>query len=258
LFEIRAVANRPKVVATVRSLARRADRTLDTVPAATDRRNDAHGSSSLVAGQACSEGHESMTSLGFGDGALIASDLTSPEVYARDRRGWHAQASAHRDARTVRVGPNAILAFEDRSTVRLQLQEMIRVEQISEPVSIQAEIDSYRALIPDGSNFKASFTLEFADAAERRAIGPDLAGIERAVWIRVEGLLPIFGIVDQRADAEGGAAPLMHRLAFELSLADVRAIRDGAQISVGIDHHHYNARLVVNDRQRCLLVDDLH
>ena len=196
--------------------------------------------------------------MGHDDGALIASDLTSAEVYARDRKGWHAQALAHREARTVRVGSNAILVFEDRFTVRHQLQEMIRIEQISEPVLIQAEIDSYSALMPDGNNFKASFMLEFADADERRAIGPRLAGIERTVWIRVDGMVRIFGDVGARADAQAGAAPLIHRLAFELRRQDVRALQTGAQLSVGIDHLYCNAKLLVNDRQRDLLVDDLH
>ncbi|HUL63095.1 MAG TPA: DUF3501 family protein [Burkholderiaceae bacterium] len=191
------------------------------------------------------------------DGALIASDLVSPEVYARDRKGWHAQALAHREARTVRVGPNAILAFEDQVTVRHQLQEMIRVEQMSEPSSIQAEIDSYRALLPDGSNFKASLTLTFTDAAERLAIGPHLAGIERSVWVRVEGQMRIFGAVDDTTDEQDAAAPLIHRLAFQLSLQDVQALHAGARLSIGIDHLHYNARLIMRDRQRCMLVEDL-
>jgi len=124
--------------------------------------------------------------LGSGDGPLIASDLMSSEAYARDCKGWHAQASAHRQARTVRVGANAILVFEDRLTVRHQLQEMIRVERISERAAVQAEIDRYASLMPDGNNLKASLMLEFADAAERRALGPSLLGIERTVWLRVE------------------------------------------------------------------------
>jgi hypothetical protein len=112
-------------------------------------------------------------------------------------------------------------------------------------------------LIPDGSNFKASLTLEFADAGERRAIGPNLAGIERSVWVRVEGQIRIFGAVDDTTDEQDAAAPLIHRLAFELSLQDVRALHTGARLSIGIDHLHYNARLIMHDRQRCMLVEDL-
>jgi hypothetical protein len=190
--------------------------------------------------------------------ALTASDLISSEVYARDRKGWHAHASAHRDARTIRVGPNAILMFEDRLTIRHQLQEIIRVEQLSEPASIQAEIDSYRFLIPDGNNFKASFILEFADADERRARGPSLIGIERAVWMRVEGLLRILGRVSNEPEAPAQAAPLLYRLAFDLNLHDVRSLRAGARLSIGIDHECYSAKLVVNETQHALLLDDLH
>jgi hypothetical protein len=210
-----------------------------------------------TAGRPSSDRREPFMPLGSGDGPLIASDLMSSEAYARDCKGWHAQASAHRQARTVRVGANAILVFEDRLTVRHQLQEMIRVERISERAAVQAEIDRYASLMPDGNNLKASLMLEFADAAERRALGPSLLGIERTVWLRVEGRVRILGRVTSGPETPGGPAPLTHWLAFELGDEDMRSLRDNTRLSVGIDHHRYSAKLVVLDKLRCLLLDDL-
>ena len=211
-----------------------------------------------IASRPSSDRREPFMRLGCGDRSLIASDLMSSAAYARDCKGWHAQATAHREARTVRVGANAILVFEDRLTVRHQLQEMIRVERISERAAVQAEIDRYTVLIPDGRNLKASLMLEFADAAERRAIGPSLVGIERTVWLRVEGRVRIFGRVTSGLDTPGSPPPLTHWLAFELGLQDMRSLRHDARLSVGIDHRRYSARLVMHDELRRLLLDDLH
>jgi hypothetical protein len=201
---------------------------------------------------------EAATKKGAPECVLVASDLMSPEVDAHDRREWHEQALAHRAARTVRVGPNAVLIFEDQLTVRHQLQEMLRVERISEPVSMLAEIDTYAALIPDGSNLKATFMLEFADTSERRAVGPGLVGVERRVWIRVEGHVRSRAAVDPGVDAAAsGGVPLTHRLTFELGRAAVRDLTNGGLLSVGIDHRNYHAVVVLREDQRRLLLDDL-
>ena len=59
--------------------------------------------------------------------------------------------------------------FEDRTTIRYQILEMLRAERIFESEGIQGELDAYNPLIPDGSNWKVTLLLEFPDADERRA-----------------------------------------------------------------------------------------
>jgi hypothetical protein len=171
----------------------------------------------------------------------------------------HAQVTAHRAARTVRIGPNAVLAFEDESTVRQQVQEMLRVEQISEPALVQLEIDAFAALIPDGQNLKATLTLEYADATERRAKTEALVGIANHVWVRIEGRARVFATVDAAADrAAGGALALTHQLTFELGRSGVRELESGGHLTVGIDHDGYHATLLLHDAQCHLLLNDLH
>lgn len=182
----------------------------------------------------------------------------SPEAYAHERDGVRAEITAHRLDRTVRVGRHARLVFEDERTVRYQIQELLHVEGICGETEIQAEIDAYAPLIPDGSNLKATLLVEFPDEDARGARLAQLADVESRVWVQVDGSSRVFGIADEdieRADADTTAA--VHFLRFELARPMVRGLAQGSRLSVGIDHPAYTAGLVVRENVRRSLLNDL-
>jgi hypothetical protein len=171
---------------------------------------------------------------------LKPEDLFSLEQYSRTRKEFRAQAIAHKKIRTIPVGPHTTWCFEDRLTVQYQVQEMLRVERIFEPEGIQEELDAYNPLIPDGSNWKATLLIEFPDAEERRRELTLLKGIEDRCWARVAGFPKVYAIADEdmeRENAEKTSA--VHFLRFELSPDMASRARQGAAISLGIDHDHY-------------------
>ena len=89
--------------------------------------------------------------------------------------------------------------------MQYQVQEMLRIERIFEAEGIQEELDAYNPLIPDGSNWKATFMVEFPDVEERKAMLARLVGIEEKVWLQVGDLDKIWPIADEdleRADEE--------------------------------------------------------
>src|SRR5689334_978560 len=100
---------------------------------------------------------------------LQPSDLYSLEQYARIRGSFRGEVMAHKKLRSVAIGPNATWIFEDRMTIQYQVQEMLRVERIFEEQGIMDELNAYNPLIPDGSNWKVTFLIEFPDIDERRA-----------------------------------------------------------------------------------------
>ena len=71
--------------------------------------------------------------------------------------------------------------------MQYQVQEMLRAERIFESEGIQEELDTYNTLIPDGSNWKATMMIEFADIAERQQALTRLIGIEDGTWMQVAG-----------------------------------------------------------------------
>ena len=98
---------------------------------------------------------------------LTRNDLWSLEEYANRRAAFRAEVIAHKRLRTVHLGSNVTLLFEDEKTVRYQIQEMLRIERTFESAGIQDELDVYNPLIPDGCNLKATMLIEYPDPEER-------------------------------------------------------------------------------------------
>jgi len=171
---------------------------------------------------------------------LRIDDLLSLEEYHRERPAFRSRVLEHKKRRQVAVGPNATLYFEDRLTIQYQVQEMLRIERIFESDGIEEELGAYNPLIPDGSNLKATFMLEYPDPAERKDHLAKLVGIERRVWLAVAGHSPVYAIADEDLDrATEDKTSSVHFLRFEFDAAMVRALKDGAPLAVGIDHDNY-------------------
>ena len=190
---------------------------------------------------------------------LTRDDLYSLEKYADVRDEFRSNVLLHKRNRRLELGTNAALYFEDRLTMHYQVQEMLRIERIFEAAGINEELEAYNPLIPDGSNWKATFMVEFPDIDERRAMLGQLVGIENRVYVQVGDLERVFAIADEdleRADANKTSA--VHFLRFELSAEQVEALRGGAPLTAGIDHDVYMVEISpVADNIRESLLGDL-
>jgi hypothetical protein len=190
---------------------------------------------------------------------LRAEDLYSLEQYSKLRAQFRPRVLAHKKQRTVQVGPNATLCFEDRLTVQYQVQEMLRIERIFEAEGIEDELQAYNPLIPDGSNWKATLLLEYPDADERKVALAGLKGVENRSWVQVAGHARVFAIADEDLERENDEkTSSVHFLRFELTPAMVDSAKGGAAIGVGIDHENYRHALEpLADAARAALVADL-
>ena len=157
---------------------------------------------------------------------LTREDLYSLEKYAAVRTEFRAKVMAHKANRRLAIGPHATLYFEDSLTMQYQVQEMLRLERIFEPEGIQQELDVYNPLIPDGSNWKATFMVEYEDVEERRAALARLIGIEKTVWVQAEGCGKVYAICNEDLDRETeDKTSAVHFLRFELTPEMVAAIK---------------------------------
>ncbi len=190
---------------------------------------------------------------------MIARDsLLTLEAYAKARPALRAEVIAHKKRRLVQLGNHVSLLFEDETTLRYQVQEMLRIEKIFEEEGIQAEIDVYNALVPDGSNFKATMLIEYKNEVERRAALAKLIGIEDRLFIQVEGQDRVYAIADEDLDRETEEkTSAVHFVRFELSPSMKAALLGGAQMMVGCDHPNYPAHVeeLPQDTLSALLVD---
>jgi hypothetical protein len=190
---------------------------------------------------------------------ISRDSLLSLESYAKQRKEIRAKVIAHKKNRTLHVGPHVTLIFEDELTIRYQIQEMLRVERIFEEEGIAGELDAYNPLIPDGSNFKATMLIEYEDVDERQRALASLKGIESALWLEVAGNTRIRPIADEDLERENEEkTSAVHFLRFELTAAMVRALKDGAALSIGVDHPHYSHVLApLRENIRAALIKDL-
>ncbi|MGB5570392.1 MAG: DUF3501 family protein [Sedimenticolaceae bacterium] len=171
---------------------------------------------------------------------LTRDDLFSLEKYAELRPEFRARVMAHKKNRQLPIGPNATLYFEDALTMQYQIQEMLRIERIFEAAGIQEELDAYNPLIPDGSNWKATFMMEYPDEQERREQLARLLGIEKHLWAQVADFARVTPIADEDMEREDEhKTSSVHFLRFELTPEMAAAVRNGAPVSMGIDHSAY-------------------
>lgn len=173
---------------------------------------------------------------------LTRQNLWTLEEYARRRPAFRAEVIAHKKLRTLAIGPHVTLIFEDETTIRYQVQEMLRIEKTFEEDGILAELEAYNPLIPDGRNLKATMMIEYEEAAERARELQRLKGIEDRVWMRVAGFDPIYAVADEDMERENeDKTSAVHFLRFELTEAMAAALKHGAALGVGVDHANYAA-----------------
>lgn len=189
---------------------------------------------------------------------LDRSKLWGLEAYAMERPAFRQQVIAHKRHRRVRLNAHAALYFEDFLTMKYQVQEMLRVERIFEPAEIEAEVEAYNPLIPDGSNWKATFMIEYPDVEERRRALEQLKDIERQVWAQVGDGDRIVAIANEDLDRSNeDKTAAVHFLRFELGADQVDALRQDARLRFGISHPAMTCETEVDGEVRDSLLNDL-
>ena len=193
------------------------------------------------------------------DTMITRESLLTLEAYARERSAFRSRVLAHKKARTVHLGEHVTLLFEDELTIRYQIQEMLRIEKTFEEAGIRDELDAYNALVPDGTNLKATMLIEYEDVGERQAALAKLRGIEKRTWLKVDGFDRVHAIADEDLERENDEkTSAVHFLRFELERPMIVALKRGAALGFGIDHPAYSAAVpAVTDATRAALVSDL-
>ena len=190
--------------------------------------------------------------------AIDRGSLLTLEAYAKVRKTMRAEAIAHRKRRSVALGEHMTLQFEDEQTIRRQIQEMLHIEKIFDEEGIQAEIDAYGPLVPDGSNWKATMLIEYPDPHERKRELARLIGVEDRLFVEVEGHARVYAIADEDLERENDdKTSSVHFVRFEFNDAQRQAIRAGAAVKLGCDHRNYPAHVQIGAETLASLAGDL-
>ncbi len=186
------------------------------------------------------------------------TSLLSLEEYAKQRPEIRAEAMRLKRIRSVFVGPNMTLQFENEATIRYQIQEMLRIEKTFEEEGIMDELEAYNPLIPDGTNLKCTQMIEFPDEDERKVKLAELVNIENRTYVQIQGFDRVYAIADEdleRSSAEKTSS--VHFSRFEFAAEMIVAIKKGAAIAMGSDHPNYNYRVdEIDPETQGSLIDD--
>lgn len=170
---------------------------------------------------------------------LTRNELFSLEQYDEKRLDFRRQVMAHKNHRRVFLGEHLSLLFEDRLTIQYQVQEMLRIERIYKASAIEEELEAYNPLIPDGSNWKAVLLIQY-EKEERPEALQKLIGVERKIWVKVEGSDKVYPIADEDLERENDEkTSAVHFLRFEFSNEMISAIKNNRVVTMGVDHPAY-------------------
>ena len=197
--------------------------------------------------------------MGMNMNATITRDsLMSLEAYSKYRKENKPAIMAHRKLRSVRLGENLNLQFESETTLRYQIQEMLRIEKVFEEEGIQQELDAYVPLLPTGHNWKGTLLLEYPDVNERKRELARLIGIEDRLFVEVEGHARVYAIADEDMERENDVkTSAVHFVRFELNAAMRAAVKAGAGVKLGCDHTNYPAHTSIAPETLASLAGDL-
>jgi hypothetical protein len=139
--------------------------------------------------------------------------------------------------RRVEIGPDASLVFENRETVRYQIQEMLRSERLARPEDVAHEVETYNELLPGRSELSGTLFFEYSDPQVRAARLAELIGIESSLRLDVGGESVAARFDTRQIDAERVSAVQFVR--FPLSPAMRQGLFDGTTVRLRFEHPLY-------------------
>jgi hypothetical protein len=116
---------------------------------------------------------------------ITAAELISFEQYERQREAFRAKIIALKQRRRISLGPLITLVFENRDTLRFQIQEMIRAERIIDPVKVQEELEVYNALLPEQNELSATLLIEITDEATMKEKLDQFMGLDHGEKVAI-------------------------------------------------------------------------
>lgn len=193
---------------------------------------------------------------------LTLGDIADLRAYERERDDFRAHIVALKKRRRVQVGPVVTLVFENRDTVRFQVQEMARAERMLTDEQIQQELDVYNPLIPGPGRLAATLFVELTTEGALREWLPRLVGIETAVELRI-GDDGAASVVPCAVDPEHQAqltrpdvTAAVHYVSFELTDEQIQGFAAGP-VGLAISLVGYPEVTVLSDETRTELLKDL-
>lgn len=169
------------------------------------------------------------------------SEILSIGEYEKVREHFRARVIREKKARRLTVSDIMSATFENRDTVMMQIQEMLRTERITNESGIQHEIETYNELVPARNELSISFFIEISEKEKRDKVLVDLNGLEDHVSIEVDGAS--FPAIAKKRDDGIEKTTAVHYFKFLLDDASAAQMKSArAKVALVVSHPNYSAR----------------
>ncbi len=199
----------------------------------------------------------------MGNAPLTLDDIADLRAYERQRPDFRAHIIDLKKRRRVAVGPVVSLVFENRDTIRFQVQEMARAERLISDSAIQTELDTYNPLIPAAGQLRATLFIELTSREEMERWLPRLVGIERDVELRI-GEGDAAEVVKADVDLAHAAqltrqevTAAVHYVGFSLTDGQVARFADEPSVWLAVNHPQYSESTLLREETKRSLLEDL-
>ena len=195
---------------------------------------------------------------------LSLDDIADLRAYEREREAFRERIIALKKVRRVGVGPIITLMFENRETMRFQVQEMARAEKILSDEAIRHEVETYNALIPEPGQLSATLFLELTSKMQLVEWLPKMVGVERSVELvlgdEAGGSATVVPCIPEESHEEQLTRPdvtaSVHYVRFELGPDEIAAFAAGP-VSLRVNHDHYQEAQPLSAETVASLLEDL-
>lgn len=177
-------------------------------------------------------------------------DILDYVTYSERREAIRRSVMAAKDLRRVSVGDYLTFLFENRDTVRYQVQEMIRAERIVKEADIRRELETYNELLGGPGGFGVTLLVEIEEREERARLLARWKGLPERVFLELEDGTRVSPDVDERQRDERRLSAVQF-LQFDT--------RGGVPVAVGVEWPEEGLveRVALTPEQRAALRSDL-
>ena len=189
---------------------------------------------------------------------LKPSDLMNIIDYEKVREKYRKDIIDYKKERRLSLGPNITITFENRKTMKFQIQEMMRAERMVHDRQIKEELDIYNSLLPEKNGLSATLFIEVTKETQIHSV------LNKFIGLTVGNNL-YFQIVEQKVFArfeegreEAGKISSVHYLQFDLDEKNITDfLNDGIAVAITIDYNDYQSSEILTKTMRSSLIEDL-
>ena len=190
---------------------------------------------------------------------LTLDDIADQRAYERERQEFRSRMIEVKRLRRVAIGELLTVMFENRDTMRLQIQEMVRVEKLLTDEAVMDELKAYNPMIPEPGQLCATLFLELTTEDQVREWLPKLAGLENSISLLLSDGSSVQGEIDALHAAgltRDDVTAAVHYLTFNFTPDQIAAFQAGP-VSVVCSQKNYIDSTVLGETATSELLSDL-